>query len=159
FVTMRGLPRGTVGRFETDEPGAPVGIPARILNELCEHAREAEPEECCGLVLSEGNVRYARAVRCHNEMSQPESLSAYSMSMRDVLAAIRETERSGECVTAVYHSHVGGIGAYLSASDLEYAQNVLFPFPGADQIVLSVYEGSVQEIKIFVREGAQFGER
>jgi proteasome lid subunit RPN8/RPN11 len=147
-----------VGRFDTDEP-APIGIPARILNELCEHAREAEPEECCGLVLSEGALRYGRAVRCRNEMSQPESRSAYSMSMRDVLGAIRETERSGERVTAVYHSHVGGAGAYLSPSDLEYARNALFPFPDADQIVLSVYEGSVREIKLFARSGDEFSER
>ena len=148
-----------MGRFEKDEPAPPMGIPARILNELCEHAREAEPEECCGLVLSEGSERYGRAVRGRNELSQPESLSAYSMSMRDVLGAIRRTEQSGERVTAVYHSHVGGVGAYLSARDLEYVRNELFPFPDADQIVLSVYEGSVREIKVFVRRDGDFSGR
>ena len=157
-----------MGRFETDEPAQPVGIPARILNELCEHAREAEPEECCGLVLSEGDHRYGRAVRCHNEMTRrheedPEefprdSRSAYYMSMRDVIEISREAERTGEHVTAVYHSHVGA-GAYLSKDDLAYAQHALFPFPYADQIVLSVFERSVREIKIFVRSGNDFSER
>jgi len=157
-----------VGRFETDEPAQPVGIPARILNELCEHAREAEPEECCGLVLSEGDLRYGRAVRCHNEMTRRheedpaefprDSRSAYYMSMRDVIEVSREAERTGEHVTAVYHSHVGA-GAYLSNDDLAYARHALFPFPSADQIVLSVFERSVREIKIFVRCGGEFSER
>jgi proteasome lid subunit RPN8/RPN11 len=157
-----------VGRFETDEPAPPVGIPARILNELCEHAREAEPEECCGLVLSEGTLRYGRAVRCQNEMTRrhegdPEtfprdSRAAYYMSARDVVEVSRDADRSGERVTAVYHSHVGA-AAYLSKDDLSYAQDAMFPFPHADQIVLSVFERSVREIKIFVRSGGEFSER
>src|SRR5262245_39550914 len=162
------LARGTVGRFDTDDPEPPVGIPARILNELCEHAREAEPEECCGLVLSAGSLRYGRAVRCHNEMTvrhqedpgefPRDSRSAYYMSMRDVLEVSREAERIGEHVTAVYHSHVGA-AAYLSKDDLSYARNALFPFPHADQIVLSVFERTVREIKIFLRSDAEFSER
>jgi adenylyltransferase/sulfurtransferase len=157
-----------VTRFETDEPAPPVAIPARILNELCEHAREAEPEECCGLVLSEGSLRYGRAVRCQNEMTlrhqeDPEefprdSRAAYYMSARDVLSVTREAERTGERVTAVYHSHVGA-GAYLSKDDLAYARHPLFPFPHADQIVLSVLDHSVREIKIFVRGADEFSER
>jgi len=157
-----------VSRFETDEPASPVGIPARILNELCEHAREAEPEECCGLVLSEGDLRYGRAVRCRNEMTrrheeEPDEFprdgrAAYYMSMRDVLEISREAERSGEHVTAVYHSHVGA-AAYLSKDDLAYARNPLFPFPYADQIVLSVFDHTVREIKIFLRTDDAFSER
>ena len=79
------------------------------------------------------------------------------MSARDVLAVAREADRSGERVTAVYHSHVGA-AAYLSPDDLSYAQHAAFPFPGADQIVLSVFERSVREIKIFVRRGGGFSE-
>jgi proteasome lid subunit RPN8/RPN11 len=151
-----------------DEPELPVPIPARILNEICEHARETDPEECCGLVLSEGTLRYGRAVRCQNEMTQrheqdPEEFprdnrAAYFMSERDVIAVVREAERTGALVTAVYHSHVGA-GAYLSEQDLAYARHALFPFPHADQIVLSVYEQRVREIKLFVRSGGEFRER
>jgi adenylyltransferase/sulfurtransferase len=157
-----------VSRFETDEPAAPVGIPARVLNELGAHAREAEPEECCGLVLSDGNQQYGRAVRCQNEMTlrhreDPEEFprdgrAAYYMSMRDVLEISREADRIGERVTAVYHSHVGA-AAYLSKDDLAYARNAAFPFPRADQIVLSVFDRSVREIKVFVRTGGDFSER
>ncbi len=150
-----------------DEQQLPVGIPARILNELCEHARETEPEECCGLVLSEGRLRYGRTVRCHNEMTKRheedpnafprDNQAAYYMSTGDVLAVTREAERAGATVTAVYHSHVGA-PAYLSELDLSYARHALFPFPDADQIVLSVFEHHVREIKIFVRHGGDFSE-
>jgi len=156
-----------VGRFETDEP-APVWIPRQVLTELYEHARESEPEECCGLVLSEGKLRYGRAVRCQNEMTRrhgedPErfprdSRAAYYMSVRDVLEVSREADRRSERVTAVYHSHVGA-AAYLSEIDLSYARDTLFPFPDADQIVLSVIEHRVREIKLFVRRGGEFSER
>ena len=145
----------------------PVGIPARILNELCEHAREADPEECCGLVLSDGVLRYGRTVRCRNEMTKRhdedpvafprDNRTAYYMSMSDVLAMAREAERIGATVTAVYHSHVGA-GAYLSDLDLSYARHELFPFPHADQIVLAVIEQRVSEIKIFLRRGSDFTE-
>ena len=157
-----------MGRFEIDESVSPVGIPASVLNELGAHARETEPEECCGLVLSERGQRYGRAVRCQNEMTlrhreDPEEFprdgrAAYYMSMRDVLEISREAERIGERVTAVYHSHVGA-GAYLSKDDLAYARHPLFPFPFADQIVLSVFERTVREIKIFVRTEDDFSER
>jgi proteasome lid subunit RPN8/RPN11 len=150
-----------------DEHLLPVGIPARILNELCEHARETEPEECCGLVLSEGRLRYGRTVRCRNEMTKRheedpaafprDNQAAYYMSASDVIAVTREAERVGAAVTAVYHSHVGA-GAYLSELDLGYARHELFPFRDADQIVLSVLEHRVREIKIFLRSGDDFTE-
>lgn len=150
-----------------DEPELPVTIPARVLNELRAHARESSPEECCGLVFRAGARRYGRAVRGHNVMTQrraedPElfhadNRSAYYMSERDVMAAIREQEETGADVTAVYHSHVGA-NAYLSDADLAYARHPLFPFPGADHIVLSVL-GNRVEGKIFLRSGDHFDER
>jgi len=153
-------------RPASDRLGA-VGIPARVLNELYEHARESAPEECCGLVVSERGHRYGRAVRCRNLMTQRhdedpvtyprDATAAYYMSESDVLAVSREVERSGGAVTAVYHSHVGA-GAYLSELDLAYARHALFPFPHADQIVLSVLEHRVREMKIYLRSGDAFSE-
>ena len=56
-------------------------------------------------------------------------------------------------VTAVYHSHVG-VDAYLSDEDLAYAQNDLFPFPSADQIVMSVHNKRVKSARLFRRSAA-----
>jgi proteasome lid subunit RPN8/RPN11 len=70
------------------------------------------------------------------------------MNGLDYMRVIEEAEERGEIVTAVYHSHVDA-GAYLSAMDLEYAQSALFPFPGADQIVVSVVERKVDSVGFF----------
>ena len=153
-----------MGRIEVDPNLSPRVIPARILNELCKHAVEGD-EECCGLVVSERGGRYGRVVSVWNEMTQlherdPETYprdgrSAYHMNAGQVMKISREVERTGEAVTAVYHSHVGA-GAYLSEIDLEYARHPLFPFPKADQIVLSTFEHRVREVAIFVPEGGGF---
>lgn len=155
-------------RIEVDPNLPPLSIPARIFNELCKHARESD-EECCGLVVSEGRERYGRVVPCLNEMTQRherdpvsyprDGRAAYYMNAAEVLGVSREAERTGERVSAVYHSHVGA-GAYLSPIDLEYARHPLFPFPDADQIVLSALEHRVREVAIFARhEGAFRGRR
>jgi len=154
--------------MERGEDAAPVRIPARVLNELCAHARASDPEECCGLVVGDVRHRYGQAVRFQNVMSQRhaedplifprDNTTAYYMSEKDVLTVQQEAEERGCAVTAVYHSHVGA-GAYLSEIDLAYARHPLFPFPGADQIVLSVFEHQVREMKIFLRGGDAFEER
>jgi proteasome lid subunit RPN8/RPN11 len=151
-------------RIEVDPTLSPRVIPARIFNELCKHAVEGD-EECCGLVVSEGGERYGRVITCRNEMTQlherdPEThprdgRSAYHMNAGSVLKISREVERTGDRVSAVYHSHVGA-GAYLSEIDLEYAAHPLFPFPDADQIVLSTFENRVREVAIFVPEDGTF---
>jgi len=124
-----------------------VEIPKPIVNELLAHARDARPEECCGLIVGSGALRFARLERCHNLMSQRhgedpvryplDNRTAYWMSEKDYASALRQAEGLGERVTAIYHSHVGS-GAYLSEMDLEYAQHAGFPFPDADQIVVAV---------------------
>jgi proteasome lid subunit RPN8/RPN11 len=146
----------------------PIAIPARILNELRAHALESDPEECCGLLLSQGGHRYGKVKRCHNEMTlrheeDPEAFppadnrAGYSMSPADVLEAMRESDETGAAVTAVYHSHVGA-PAYLSAFDRHYLDHALFPFPHADQIVLSVFEHRVLDVKLFRRRGTEWDE-
>lgn len=125
---------------------------------MMKHALETRPEECCGLIVGDASVPFRQVHRCHNEMTarhndEParfprDNHSAFYMSPGDVEAVLREAERSGERVTAVYHSHVGA-GAYLSEMDLAYAQSELFPFPEADWIVLGVFERSVREVALF----------
>jgi proteasome lid subunit RPN8/RPN11 len=133
-----------------------VQIPASILHEMMSHALEAHPEECCGLIVGAEPERFRHLVRCHNEMTarhneEPERFprdnhSAFYMSERDADAVEREAERSGERVTAIYHSHVGA-GAYLSEMDLEYAESRRFP--NADWIVLAVFDRNVSEVALF----------
>ena len=135
----------------------PVGIPARIANELLKHARDAVPEECCGLIFGAAARDYARHVACLNVMNRRhgedpvafprDARTAYWMNEVDYLKACTEAEARGEDVTAVYHSHVG-TDAYLSELDLEYALHPLFPFPRADQIVVAVPEPDAAHLSL-----------
>lgn len=133
-------------------------IPSDSLHEICRHALDVAPEECCGLVLGSDLTPVGRVVRVTNIMTKmhvadPEAFPrdarhAYYMSEVEYLRAIEEAERRAEHVVAVYHSHFGQ-GCYLSQDDLAFASHPLFPFPDADQIVVSLLGGKVQEVGVF----------
>jgi len=152
-------------RVEVDPDQKPVRMPARILHELCQHALETLPEECCGLIVGSVRERYLDLVRCRNEMTAKhqqdptvyprDGRAAFYMNEHDYLKAWREAEDAGRMITAVYHSHVGA-GPYLSEMDVAYAQHAGFPFPDADQIVVPVFEYRVQGVAVFRRSGAGF---
>lgn len=152
-------------KVEVDATLAPVRMPAQILHELCQHALETLPEECCGLIVGNSLERYRRVVRCRNEMTTKHLMdpklyprdgrAAFYMSEHDYLKVWRDAEEAGEAVTAVYHSHVGA-GPYLSEMDVAYAGHAGFPFPDADQIVVPVYERRVQGVAVFRRTALGF---
>lgn len=147
---------------DVDENLPPVAISRRVLNEMCAHALETHPEECCGLVVGDDREWFRRPIRCRNEMTQlhqrdrarypRDGRAAFYMSETDQLRVQEEAEAAGERVTAVYHSHVGA-DAYLSEMDLEYAESAQFPFPDADHIVIAVFEGRVGKLGVFRRDG------
>jgi proteasome lid subunit RPN8/RPN11 len=149
-------------RVEVSPELPSVAIEGRVLNELCAHARETWPEECCGLVTGTGPGRYERVHRCRNDMtrlheSDPglhprDGTRAFFMNEHDYLRVRDEAEPRGERVTAVYHSHVGA-GAYFSPLDQEFADQELFPFPDADHVVIAVVEQKIQALALFRRIG------
>jgi proteasome lid subunit RPN8/RPN11 len=149
-------------RVEVDENLEPIVIPGRILNELCAHALETLPEECCGLIMGDDDRRYREVARCRNDMMQLHRRDpityprtgekAFFMNPHDYVEAQERARQNGSRVTAVYHSHVGA-GAYLSEMDLEYAENDFFPFPESDQLVVAVLDAKVARVGLFRRAG------
>jgi proteasome lid subunit RPN8/RPN11 len=152
-----------MGRFriDPDMTRPPVRIPGRVLNELCAHALQTQPEECCGLIMGDATERFRCIVRCRNDMSlhhrkDPERYprdgsKAFYMNESDYLSAQTDAEQRGEQPHAIYHSHVGA-GAYFSEMDQEYAEHELFPFPEAAHIVMAVWGGKVTQLGIFERD-------
>ena len=138
-----------------DASAAALRIPGRVLNELCTHARETQPEECCGLVSGDETVRFRNVHRCRNDMTRqhevdPESYPrdgrhAFHMNELDYMRAQKDAEEQGHMVTAVYHSHVAA-GVYLSELDLQFANHALFPFPQASHIVVAVSAAPVATV-------------
>jgi proteasome lid subunit RPN8/RPN11 len=154
-------------RIDLDPSLPPVAISGRVLNEICAHARETQPEECCGLIMGNGIERFRSVHRCRNEMTlqhkkDPESYprdgrKAFYMNELDYMKAQKQAEEEGEQPSAIYHSHVGA-GAYFSEMDQQFAEDVLFPFPGVAHIVIGIWERQVTEVGIFESEenGAGF---
>lgn len=139
---------GTVrARIELNRNLEPAPFSAAVMSELCQHALDTAPEECCGLVTGTAANRFERSYRVTNVMTKMhlgdalafprDARHAYYMAEIEYLRAQKDAEADGQTVTAVYHSHVGA-GAYLSEEDLGYAEHPLFPFPGASQIVIAV---------------------
>jgi len=75
-------------------------VPLR--EEIVAHAREAQPNECCGLIAGRAGLP-TRLIRCANAHATP--VSRYAIEPREQLAAFRSMDDGGEDLLAVYHSH------------------------------------------------------
>ena len=136
----------------------PLALAGSVLTQICSHAVETFPEECCGLVTGGDRERFREVHRCRNEMTlnhrqdpalyPRDGTQAFWMSELDYLAIVKQAEERGDRVTGVYHSHVG-VGAYFSELDQEFASQDLFPFPDADHIVVSIVDRVVKELASF----------
>jgi proteasome lid subunit RPN8/RPN11 len=148
-------------RIEADPDREPAVIDSAILNEVFAHARESDPEECCGLITGDAAEPYRHVVRCRNDMTlwhqrDPETYprdgtQGFYMNEQDYMRAEDEAAARDEQVTAVYHSHVE-CGAYFSEMDQDFALQELFPFPRADHLVVAVIGGKVVEQTLFSRD-------
>ena len=127
-------------------------------DEVARHAQETFPEECCGLIFSDGKSdRVRRVENIQNRLHALDPLTyprtaviAYAMDPRELEAILQEEDRAGAKLKAFYHSHPKH-EAYFSAEDKAFATPFGEPtFPDAAQIVVSVYDASVKEAKAFV---------
>jgi len=155
-----------VQRVDLDPERGSRFVPSEVLLEICRHALDVAPEECCGLVLGNAEERFVRAIRITNVMTKihvedpiafpRDARHAYYMSENEYVRALGEAGARQETVNAVYHSHFGQ-GCYLSQDDLAFAAHPLFPFPEAAQIVVSVLGNRIQDVGLFepTRNAAQ----
>jgi len=145
-------------RIDLDPTLESRSISSDVLHEICQHAMDVAPEECCGLILGSTETEWTRVVRVTNVMTKMhvadpkafprDARHAYYMSHTEYLRATQEAETRGEFVSAIYHSHFGQ-GCYLSQDDLAFAAHPLFPFPAAAQFVVSLLGDGVTEVGIF----------
>ena len=88
-----------------DKPVMPeltqVRIVRAVYDALVVHAREAVPEECCGLLLSTGDLIDA-SVPARNLL---RSATRFRIDPADHFGAIRLARASGRAVMGAYHSH------------------------------------------------------
>ena len=71
------------------------------LDAVVAHARQAMPEECCGLLIGSGG-RIEEAVPARNALASP---TRYEVDPADHFAVIRRVRREGRSIVGAYHSH------------------------------------------------------
>lgn len=71
------------------------------LDRLVAHARDALPDECCGLLVGSGD-RVDEAVPARNVRASP---TRYEVDPADHFAVIRRVRREGREIVGAYHSH------------------------------------------------------
>jgi proteasome lid subunit RPN8/RPN11 len=93
-------------------------VPRPLAEEMFAHAREASPEECCGLLGGrEGRAGSVYPLR----NIAPRSEVAYEAAPEELFDAQRRMRQRGESLVAVYHSHPHSADPVPSATDVRLA--------------------------------------
>ncbi len=134
----------------------PFTIARPLLDAMTADAVACFPHECCGFVVDRaGQTEVVRVTNIQNQKhaEDPERFprtaeTAYTMGP-DAAPVLIDHERGRLAIKAIYHSHPQH-DAYFSAEDRTQATVWDEPsYPDAAQIVISVYDGIVKEVKAF----------
>ncbi len=89
------------------------------LDEIFAYAKQAAPNECCGLIG--GNVNgEAHSIYALRNVSADKIVS-YEAAPEDLFAAQREMRERGESLLGIYHSHPRSAEPEPSATDVRLA--------------------------------------
>lgn len=94
-----------------------ISITDSVRAAIQEHALQARPSECCGLLSGKDGL-ITDLHRLRNGADKPET--RYFATPEDLFAAMRRIRKGGQSLLGVYHSHPR-TQAYPSASDVEMA--------------------------------------
>ena len=83
------------------------------VEEIAQHAQETFPEECCGVILTDGTVdRVHRLKNIQNQLHalDPQTyprtaIIAYAMDYKELELVLDQAKRNGAKLKAFYHSH------------------------------------------------------
>jgi proteasome lid subunit RPN8/RPN11 len=101
------------------------------IDELIAHAREEDPNECCGLIGgSDGE-----ATTLYKARNAEASPLRYNLDPADQFRIMTAMEEKGEDLVAIYHSHTKS-PAYPSQTDINLAA-----YPDAMTVIVSLKEG------------------
>jgi proteasome lid subunit RPN8/RPN11 len=111
-----------------------------LIDEMVAHAREALPNECCGMVG--GSAGEATSViRVGNAAASP---LRFEMDPQGQYNALKEIEGGGGELLAIYHSHTKS-PAYPSQTDVNQAVN----WPDAIYVIVSLQDPDAPDVKAY----------
>jgi len=135
-----------------------VFVRPESLSAIEAHARESYPDECCGVVIDRagGDQIVVRLRNVQDDMHAKDPLryprtarTAYTPHAGDFKRAVDAWEAPGSKLVAFYHSHPDH-DAYFSDEDVRQATPFGEPsYPDAVQIVVSVYDRKVEDVKAY----------
>ncbi len=91
-------------------------LPDDVRDALIAHAQREAPNECCGLLIGQGNA----VTGAHPARNTVASHTRFTINPADHFLAIRKARAAGQEVVGAYHSHPAS-AALPSASDLAEA--------------------------------------
>jgi proteasome lid subunit RPN8/RPN11 len=117
----------------------------KYADEIISHAREEDPNECCG-ILAGKDGQVARLYRGVNAEASPDR---YNVDPQDLLRIYKECDAQGWDFLAIYHSHTH-TEAYPSPTDVRLAA-----WPDAFYLILSLADKAKPVLRAFrIQEGA-----
>jgi proteasome lid subunit RPN8/RPN11 len=121
---------------ETEGERLSVRIRRAQVEEMFAHAREARPEECCGLVGGDGEGVGASVYRLRN--IAPDPRVAYDGDPQDLCEAQRTMRARGEQLLSIYHSHPREATPVPSETDVRLAYH-----PSAIYFIIGIADAGV----------------
>ena len=132
-----------------------------VIKKICEHALKEYPDECCGIITGNSDVKTVHLCEnIQNELHAEDPLgyprdarTAYVIERGKVDRIISSAKEKGEEIIAFYHSHAEH-EAYFSEED--FAAQTVFgepEFPNALHVVVSVMNRKIHDIKSFMWDG------
>ena len=124
-----------------------INLAKTHLDQIIAHAREANPNECCGLIGGEDGA--ARTVYRMRNIAPNPSVT-YEAAPEDLFAAQRQMRERGERLLAIYHSHPKSTDPSPSTTDVRLAY-----YPTAVYFIVGLgdQEPCLRAFRISEREG------
>ena len=130
--------------------GGGVVIRASALSDIDAHARDAAPDECCGLLIGRG----ARIESAHAARNLHRSPTRYLVDPADHFAAIRYGRQAGLTVVGAYHSHPASPAAPSPSDDREatdpYFLYLIVSLVTAETRAFRLVDARMQEVPLRV---------
>ncbi len=114
-------------------------IAQALIDELVAHAREEAPNECCGMIASQGG----EAVAVHRTANAERSPFRYKMDPMEQYRVQTAIEDAGHDLGAIYHSHTRS-APYPSQTDI----NLAF-YPESLYVIVGVKDPDAPEVKAY----------
>jgi proteasome lid subunit RPN8/RPN11 len=120
-----------------------VELPPSMFDQIVAHARDALPNEACGVIAG----REGRAVRLYRMRNAEASPIVYRFDETEQLSVFSEIEDRGWDLLGFFHSHPD-TGAYPSPADRAHAHWMdpltgrhTAAYPGTRYLILSLADG------------------